>query len=55
MLAYKQGRRYNIPRKIAEIVIASGAAREITDSVPEPEIQRESPVPSVIEDEDDRR
>lgn len=55
VLAYKAGRRYNIPRKIAEILVSNGSAREITDSVPSAEIQPESPAPSVIEVDDDRR
>ncbi len=55
VLAYKGGRRYNIPRKIAEILVKNGSAREITDSVPQAEIQPETPAPSVIEADDDRR
>lgn len=38
VLAYQAGKTYNIPRKIAEIVLASGAAREIDTEVPRAEI-----------------
>ena len=43
VLRYKAGKIYNIPRKIAEIMLNNGRAREVADVLPRPEVSPESP------------